>query len=144
MTTTKPIMNFCAGAVIAAALIAFAPAAEAKPACVLAGGQATMVTPDLARFMAHAALNNQTIELSKISDQKQDRFVVFPALQSSDARNCVGIERIGSQPIERVSAERDYFVQFVSILVFFKLGASSTFASNPETYGLTTAYDEAK
>jgi hypothetical protein len=59
MTTTKPIMAFCAGALMGAALIALAPAAEAKPACVLAGGQATMVTPDLARFMANAALNNQ-------------------------------------------------------------------------------------
>jgi hypothetical protein len=30
----------------------------AKPSCVLAGGEATMVTEDLARFMANAALNN--------------------------------------------------------------------------------------
>jgi hypothetical protein len=30
----------------------------AKPACVLAGGEATMVTEDLAKFMANAALNN--------------------------------------------------------------------------------------
>jgi hypothetical protein len=32
--------------------------AEAKAKCVRAGGQATMITPDLAKFMATAALNN--------------------------------------------------------------------------------------
>ena len=34
-----------------------APASAAK-SCVMAGGEATMVTADLARFMANAALNN--------------------------------------------------------------------------------------
>lgn len=33
--------------------------ATAKGKCVLAGGEATMVTEDLAKFMANAALNNQ-------------------------------------------------------------------------------------
>lgn len=33
--------------------------AEAKGKCVLAGGEATMVTEDLAKFMANAALANQ-------------------------------------------------------------------------------------
>jgi len=33
-------------------------AAEARAKCVRAGGQATMVTLDLAKFMATAALNN--------------------------------------------------------------------------------------
>ena len=50
---------------IAAALVAIASVlplsltttASAK-SCVMAGGEATMVTPDLARFMANAALNN--------------------------------------------------------------------------------------
>jgi hypothetical protein len=37
--------------------IASAPVA-AKPSCVLAGGEATMVTEDLAKFMANAALGN--------------------------------------------------------------------------------------
>jgi hypothetical protein len=32
--------------------------ASAKPSCVLAGGEATMVTQDLAKFMANAALGN--------------------------------------------------------------------------------------
>ncbi len=32
--------------------------AEARAKCVRAGGQATMVTPDLAKYMATAALNN--------------------------------------------------------------------------------------
>jgi putative intracellular protease/amidase len=60
MTTTKTVTTVCAATVLwAAAIIALAPPAQAKPSCVLAGGQATMVTPDLARFMANAALNNQ-------------------------------------------------------------------------------------
>lgn len=33
--------------------------AAAKSKCVQAGGEATMVTEDLAKFMANAALNNQ-------------------------------------------------------------------------------------
>ncbi len=32
--------------------------ASAKPNCVLAGGEATMITADLAKFMAEAALKN--------------------------------------------------------------------------------------
>jgi hypothetical protein len=32
----------------------------------------------------------------------------------------------------------------VFIRVFFKLGTSSTFESNPETYGFTSEYDDAK
>lgn len=56
MKTTTSIFSLVAGA---AALVALASAAEARPSCVLAGGQATMVTEDLARFMANAALNNQ-------------------------------------------------------------------------------------
>jgi hypothetical protein len=45
-----------------AALAAAAPVEAAKKAgggkCVMAGGQATMVTQDLAKFMAEAALKN--------------------------------------------------------------------------------------
>jgi hypothetical protein len=45
---------------LAVATIAGAPlGANAKGKCVLAGGEATMVTEDLAKFMANAALNNQ-------------------------------------------------------------------------------------
>lgn len=47
--------------VVAMAATAFAGAAiaqEKKKGCFLAGGEATMVTGDLARFMANAALNN--------------------------------------------------------------------------------------
>lgn len=47
----------------ACALTAFAglsiSTADAKGKCVLAGGEATMLTEDLAKFMANAALNNQ-------------------------------------------------------------------------------------
>ena len=42
---------------LGAGLIAMPYAASAK-SCVLAGGEATMVTGDLARFMAGAALKN--------------------------------------------------------------------------------------
>ena len=45
---------FAAAALLA---VAVSPAA-AKQTCVLAGGEATMITEDLARFMANAALNN--------------------------------------------------------------------------------------
>lgn len=49
--------------IAACALAAFAgisiTSADAKGKCVLAGGEATMVTEDLAKFMANAALNNQ-------------------------------------------------------------------------------------
>lgn len=34
------------------------PGAQAKSSCVMAGGEATMVTEDLAKFMAEAALKN--------------------------------------------------------------------------------------
>ena len=47
--------------VTATALAAFgaiATAQETKGGCVLAGGEATMVTTDLAKFMAGAALKN--------------------------------------------------------------------------------------
>jgi succinate-acetate transporter protein len=50
-------MRKLSASVMAFALLA-ATAAEAKPACVLAGGEATMLTKDLAVFMATAALNN--------------------------------------------------------------------------------------
>ena len=60
MKTITTMLSLVAGVGVAtAALMALAPAAEAKPGCVLAGGQATMVTEDLARLMANAALNNQ-------------------------------------------------------------------------------------
>lgn len=58
MKTNKLIVSLCAAGA-AAAVVALAPMAHAKPSCVLAGGQATMVTEDLAKFMANAALNNQ-------------------------------------------------------------------------------------
>lgn len=50
-------------AIALAALASFgltqvATAAEAKKGCVLAGGEATMVTEGLAKFMAEAALKN--------------------------------------------------------------------------------------
>ncbi|MDX2257824.1 MAG: hypothetical protein NW205_02805 [Hyphomicrobiaceae bacterium] len=41
------------------ALSAFAFFGTAHAGCVKAGGEATMVTEDLAKFMATAALNNQ-------------------------------------------------------------------------------------
>lgn len=34
------------------------PGAQAKDSCVRAGGEATMITEDLAKFMAEAALKN--------------------------------------------------------------------------------------
>lgn len=96
------------------------------------------------------ALDYQSINLSSIGDQQQDRLIAFSSFQGTYAINGDGIERIGAKPVERVRAKRnhptlfDYFVQFVLIRVCFKLGASSTFASKPETYGLTTEYDDAK
>lgn len=46
-------------AMLAAALIAVTPhGASAAGKCVMAGGEATMITEDLAKFMAEAALKN--------------------------------------------------------------------------------------
>lgn len=42
----------------ATALVAPVAAQQKKGGCFLAGGEATMVTEDLAKFMANAALNN--------------------------------------------------------------------------------------
>jgi hypothetical protein len=39
-------------------LVVSATPVSAKQTCVLAGGEATMITEDLAKFMANAALNN--------------------------------------------------------------------------------------
>lgn len=50
------VSNVLAAVVLAA--VVGAPDAEAKGKCVLAGGEATMVTEDLAKFMAGAALKN--------------------------------------------------------------------------------------
>jgi hypothetical protein len=47
-----------AAAVICATVVCSAGSAMAAPKCVMAGGEATMVTEDLARFMAGAALKN--------------------------------------------------------------------------------------
>jgi hypothetical protein len=46
-----------AGAVVATALIGSTDS-QAKSKCVMAGGEATMVTQDLAKYMANAALKN--------------------------------------------------------------------------------------
>jgi hypothetical protein len=49
--------SMLAAAMLTAAAIAVATPAAAK-SCVMAGGEATMITGDLARFMANAALGN--------------------------------------------------------------------------------------
>jgi hypothetical protein len=49
-------MNKIAAAALLSVLAVATPAAAKT--CVLAGGEATMVTADMARFMANAALNN--------------------------------------------------------------------------------------
>jgi hypothetical protein len=51
------ISRITAAAISAAVLFANG-SAIAAPKCVMAGGEATMVTEDLARFMAGAALKN--------------------------------------------------------------------------------------
>ena len=56
MTASK---MFAATGLALAAVLAAAMPASAATKCVLAGGEATMVTEDLAKFMANAALNNQ-------------------------------------------------------------------------------------
>lgn len=60
--TTWPITTLriaCATAIAATAIGSASLPASAKGKCVRAGGEATMVTEDLAKFMANAALNNQ-------------------------------------------------------------------------------------
>jgi len=52
------ITNVLAVAALAAGAIFATQPAHAKSQCVRAGGEASMLTEDLARFMANAALNN--------------------------------------------------------------------------------------
>jgi hypothetical protein len=52
------ITNLLAFAALTAGAIAATQPAHAKSKCVRAGGEASMLTEDLARFMANAALNN--------------------------------------------------------------------------------------
>lgn len=60
MRTTSSLRRLVlAGAAVAACAGLSVSAASAKGKCVLAGGEATMVTEDLAKFMANAALENQ-------------------------------------------------------------------------------------
>ncbi len=51
-------MGFTGAAAVAVGLLLATPAQAATKSCVLAGGEATMVTRDLAEFMAKAALGN--------------------------------------------------------------------------------------
>lgn len=57
MATMLRYAPILAAAVLAGSYLAPAPAA-AKSSCVRAGGEATMITEDLAKFMANAALKN--------------------------------------------------------------------------------------
>ena len=53
------IMRNCFAAALLAGGVTLLPATPvAAKSCVMAGGEATMVTGDLARFMANAALKN--------------------------------------------------------------------------------------
>jgi hypothetical protein len=49
---------FAVCGIAAVSLLALATSASAGGKCVMAGGEATMVTEDLAKFMAGAALKN--------------------------------------------------------------------------------------
>lgn len=55
MTITRGAATLILGVGVA---LAMATPALAKKSCVLAGGEATMATIDLAKFMANAALEN--------------------------------------------------------------------------------------
>lgn len=55
MRTKRAAIMAVAGAALLGAMLW---PAEAKQSCVRAGGQATMITQDLAKFMAEAALKN--------------------------------------------------------------------------------------
>jgi hypothetical protein len=54
---TRSSARTAAFALVAGLVVSAAPV-SAKQTCVLAGGEATMITEDLAKFMANAALNN--------------------------------------------------------------------------------------
>jgi hypothetical protein len=60
MQTTRAVRcsTFSLFAIAGVAILVATSPVSAKPTCVLAGGEATMVTEDLARFMANAALGN--------------------------------------------------------------------------------------
>lgn len=57
MTTKLSALAVAAALTLGAGAFTVTPAA-AKKSCVLAGGEATMITKDLAEFMAKAALGN--------------------------------------------------------------------------------------
>ena len=54
----RRIASLAIAASALALIAAQAQAQEQKSKCVMAGGEATMITGDLARFMANAAMNN--------------------------------------------------------------------------------------
>jgi hypothetical protein len=60
MQTTRSVRNatFTSVALAGVAMLVATAPVSAKSSCVLAGGEATMVTQDLAKFMANAALGN--------------------------------------------------------------------------------------
>jgi hypothetical protein len=77
-------------AVALAALAGNTPTSYAAPkSCVLAGGEATMVTRDLAEFMAKAALNNSM----KAKDLKPSGAVKLSCKDPAPLTYCLAEQR---------------------------------------------------
>ena len=75
------------GAALSSVMLA-APAMAAK-SCVMAGGEATMITADLAKFMATAALNNSM----KAKDLKPTGAVKMKCNDPNPLTYCIATQR---------------------------------------------------
>ncbi len=51
---------------------------------------------------------DKSIDLIYVGNQKQDRFVLFPAFEFFELANCGGVQRVSSEAVKRVGAKRDY------------------------------------
>lgn len=74
---------------IAAIGLVFAASGAQAGSCVKAGGEATMLTEDLAKFMANAALNNQI----KANGWKPSGAVTMKCEASTLGTHCVAHQR---------------------------------------------------
>ena len=71
------------------ALSANAAMAQAKGKCVLAGGTATMITEDLAKFMAEAALKNSISGMGATASGK----IAMTCKPETGLSNCTARQR---------------------------------------------------
>jgi hypothetical protein len=82
-------MGIAGGAGVAASFLLLTSVQAATKSCVLAGGEATMVTRDLAEFMAKAALGNSI----KAKDLKPTGAVKLSCKEPAPLTYCLAEQR---------------------------------------------------